>query len=127
MELKTLFLLVCYFTLFSVLGQTTDPGVTVTKDTTKKENLSPGSVTPPDTTQAAAKDTSSFNYFFNTEEESKFLEYKPIINFGTGILSFYGEASGTPKTHPVIGHTGFSVGVSKNINDFFALGLSAIM
>ena len=99
---------------------------------TSPQNTAPDTTTntgfSPDTSSfTPSTDTSGFNYFYNEEEETKYLEYKPIINIGTGIMSFYGEVSSTPKAHPVIGRTGFTLGVSKNLDEFLSVGLTAIM
>ncbi|HBX51194.1 MAG: hypothetical protein A2275_09160 [Bacteroidetes bacterium RIFOXYA12_FULL_35_11] len=95
--------------------------------TTTTPNTSDNPSISPDTTIIPSTDTSGFNYFYNEEEETKYLEYKPIIIVGTGIMSFYGEVSSTPKAHPVIGRVGFTLGVSKNLDEFLSVGLSAIM
>lgn len=82
-------------------------------------------LTSPDTTDKSQKDTSGFNFFFTEEEEVKFLDYKPIMSFGIGALSFYGEGIGKARSHPALGRLGYNIGVSKNISDYVAVGLSA--
>lgn len=117
-------LFVSLFSANLLIAQTPDSIKVETPDTTKTETPVT-TVASPDTSANAAKDTSTFQNFFTDEEETKFLDYKPIISLGCGILSFYGEGINKEKSHPAIGRFGFNVGVSKNVNDFLAVGLSA--
>lgn len=108
-------LFVCLFTSNLLIAQN--------PDSTKTDPSSSGT-TAPDTSFGSSKDT-SFIDIFTPEDEAKYLEYKPVISLGCGVLSFYGEGINKTKNHPAIGRFGYNVGVSKNFNDFIAIGLSA--
>lgn len=128
--------LVLYHFPCNIFAQTPDSTKVISPDTLTNKTeathpatdasivTTPVTNTKPDTTNKATKDTSGFNFFFNEEEEIKFLDYKPIISLGGGMLSFYGEGVGTPRSHPIIGRFGYNIGVSKNISDYVSIGLA---
>lgn len=76
--------------------------------------------TPPDTVD------DGFSYFFSEEESSKFLNYKPIVGIGTGVLKFYGDVKDVYFTNPIMGNTSVNLSVSRDINEFFAVHFNAI-
>lgn len=113
---RVIVLFVCLLTANLLFAQTPDSSKVDTSFTTPIS---------PDTSFNASPDTTSFQNFFTEEEETKFLDYKPIISLGCGVLSYYGEGINKTNSHPAIGRFGYNVGVSKNVNEFIAVGLSA--
>ncbi len=74
-------------------------------------------------TSFTGTDTSGFSSFFTYSEEemSKYLEYKPILKFGFGSLSFLGDVRDVYYKNPLIGRKPVVFGISRKLNTFLAL------
>lgn len=73
-----------------------------------------------DTSDISIADTSGFNEFFNEEELTKFLEYKPLLWFGLGSLSYYGDVRDVYSKNPVVGRMPFTAGISRKLSPFLS-------
>lgn len=52
--------------------------------------------------------------------------YKPIISYGNGLFTYFGDVHDNYRKNPVVGRIGYHVGLSRNINDFLELNFNAI-
>lgn len=82
-------------------------------DTTINKNVSP-------------EDTSEFSFFYNTQEQTKFLSFKPIFGIGKGILTYFGDVKDVYYSNPLVGLPATNLNVSKGINEAFALNFFVI-
>jgi len=76
---------------------------------------------PPDTTGG-----DDFSYFYTEEERAKYLNYKPIIGIGTGVIKFYGDITDAYNSNPYMGNNGVNLSVSRDLNNFFSVHFNAI-
>ncbi|MBN2668371.1 MAG: hypothetical protein JXR60_04000 [Bacteroidales bacterium] len=76
-------------------------------------------VSPPDTSD------NGFDYFYTEEERSKYLNYKPIISVGTGVLKFYGDVRDVYGKSPIMGNTAVNLGISRDLNNFLTVHFNA--
>ena len=63
-------------------------------------------------------DTSGFGNFFSEQEMNKYLEYKPLLWFGIGSLTFYGDVRDSYYKNPLVGRRPFTGGISRKLNPF---------
>ena len=61
-----------------------------------------------------------------TEEKPKVSPYKPIISYGNGLFTYFGDVNDNYRKNPVVGRIGYHVGLSRNINDFLDLNFTSI-
>ncbi len=95
---KTVFILFFLVNNFIVFGQTTDTINNVASD-----------------------DTSEFSYFYNAQEVTKFLSFKPIIGIGKGIFTYLGDVRDVYYSNPLVGLPATNLNVSKGISEAFSL------
>jgi len=75
-----------------------------------------GSEVVEDTSFASGDD--GFSFFFTDEERSKFLNYKPILGIGVGVIKYFGEVQDVYITNPVMGNKAINFSVSRDFNDY---------
>ena len=84
------------------------------------------SIVPKDTSLTAVEDSSfssgddGFSFFFTDEERSKFLNYKPILGIGVGVIKYYGDVKDVYISNPVMGNKAINFSVSRDFNDYLA-------
>ena len=74
--------------------------------------------TPPDSSITPTDTSDTFDYFYTDEEETKFLNYKPIIGIGTGVLTYYGDVRDVYYSNPIVGLKAYNLSVSKGLRSF---------
>ena len=57
----------------------------------------------------------------NEDSSSNNSLYKPIISYGNGLFTYFGDVHDNYRKNPVVGRIGYHVGLSRNINDFLEL------
>ncbi|OFX24771.1 MAG: hypothetical protein A2033_03840 [Bacteroidetes bacterium GWA2_31_9] len=62
----------------------------------------------------------------NEDSSSNNSLYKPIISYGNGLFTYFGDVHDNYRKNPVVGRIGYHVGLSRNINDFLELNFSSI-
>lgn len=77
-------------------------------------------ISPPDTT------SDGFSYFFSEEETSKYLNYKPIISIGTGVIKSFADVKDRYSQNPIMGNKAINLGISRDLNDFLGVQFNAI-
>lgn len=76
--------------------------------------------------ESTVQEDDEFSYFFTEEEETKYLNYKPIIGIGGGNLKFFGDVKDVYFTNPVMGNSAINLSVSRDVNDFLAVHFNAV-
>lgn len=102
------------------------PFILPTEDTTSQSSP----YTEPDTSSGFSNAFGSddeFQFFFSKEDEVKFLEYKPILTLGTGVLNYKGDVRDTYHKDFTMGAPATMIAVSKNVNEYMMMELSVIM
>lgn len=73
------------------------------------------------TNNVATNDTSEFSYFYNEQEATKFLSFKPVIGIGKGIFTYFGDVRDVYYSNPLVGLPATNLNVAKGINEAFSL------
>jgi len=81
-------------------------------------STSKSNTTPPDSSITPADTSDSFDFFYTDEEENKFLNYKPIIGLGIGVISYYGDVRDVYYANPIVGLKAYNLSVSKGLRSF---------
>lgn len=74
--------------------------------------------TPPDSSITPIDTTDSFDFFYTEEEENKFLNFKPIIGLGVGVITYYGDVQDVYNSNPIVGLKAYNLSVAKGLRSF---------
>ena len=88
-------------------------------------NLSFSQVDSVDTATPEATDD-EFSYFYSEEEETKYLNYKPIFGVGMGTIKFFGDVKDVYNSNPIMGNGALNLSVSRDINDFLGVHFNVV-
>ncbi len=84
----------------------------------KNNELNSSNSTPPDTTITPTDTSGGFSYFYTEEEESKYLNFKPILGLGIGTITYYGDVKDVYHSSPIVGLKTYNFSVAKGLRSF---------
>ena len=82
------------------------------------ESISNTNVIPPDSSITPTDTSDTFDFFYTDEEERKFLNFKPIIGVGGGVITYLGDVRDVYYTNPLVGLKALNISVSKGLRSF---------
>ncbi len=83
------------------------------------QNTQSTNSTPPDTSFAVDDTSGGFGYFYSEEEESKYLNYKPILGLGSGVITYFGDVQDVYNSNPIVGLKALNFSVAKGLSSAF--------
>ncbi|MCX7954240.1 MAG: hypothetical protein N3A01_03505 [Bacteroidales bacterium] len=77
--------------------------------------------------QTDSKDNPYSYMLPDTSQKELNIVYKPIIHLGHGFFTFLGDVKDNYYLHPAIGRTGWNLGISRTINNFFDIKFNVVL